>query len=138
MRAGHYKDYADFCRKTDWMEPDYGPDRSELCEKWIEDWQEDNKVKELDKNTEDILVKFFEKIVYHGYRDDCSNCADWSLTEIKDSLLEWYLNNHHEMENQFGNLIREIQRRDLKDKREETETLKKSRLLYSKQTGSCI
>ena len=120
------------------MEHDYDPDKWDLYEEWIDDWQKDNKVKELDKDTEDILVKFFDKIVYPNYFYGNSNCADWTLEEIKDNLLKWYLENHGKLENQFGNLIREVQRRNLKDKCEETETLKNSRFLYTKQTGSCI
>ena len=34
MKAGNYKDYADFCRQTDWMEPeDNSPSKDELYEK---------------------------------------------------------------------------------------------------------
>lgn len=135
MLAGNWKSYADFVSKTDYMEPEY-PDRNELCEEWIEQWE--NEHEKADEDTGDILEKFFEKIVYPCYDDSGSNYVDWTLEEIKDKLLEWYSKNHHEMETQFGNLIREVQRRDLKDKCEETETLKKSRLLYSNQTGSCI
>ena len=139
MKAGNYKDYADFCRQTDWMEPeDNSPSKDELYEKQIESWKENNEVKELDKGTEDILEKFFDKVVYHEYFDDCPNCADWSLEEIKDKLLEWYMDKYEKLIDQFGYLIREVQRRDLKDKCKETETLKNSRLLYSNQTGSCI
>ena len=137
MKAGNWKDYADFCRQTDWMEPeDCGPDKEEMWEDWIKSWEDT--FGKTNKETEDILWDFFDKVVYHEYFDDWTIYSDWSLQEIKDKLLDWYLNNHHEMETQFGNLIREVQRRDLKDKCEETETLKQSRLLYMKQTGSCI
>lgn len=137
MRAGNYKDYADFCRQTDYMEPEYNsPSKDELWEEWIKSWEDT--FGKADKETEDILWKFFEKIVYHEYFDNWTIYSDWSLQEIKDKLLEWYMDKYEKLINQFGNLIRENQRRDLKDKCEETETLKKSRLLYTNQTGSCI
>ena len=139
MKAGNWKNYQEFVSATDWMEPeDNSPSKDELWEQWIDDWKDYNEVKELDKDTEDILEKFFDKVVYHEYFDDCSNYADWSLEEIKDKLLKWYMDKYEKLIDQFGYLIREVQRRDSKDKCEETETLKNSRLLYSNQTGSCI
>ena len=134
MLAGNWKSYQDFVSRTDYMEQEY-PDRNELCEKWIEQWEDEHE--KADEDTGAILEKFFEKIVYPNY-DDSSKCTDWTLEEIKESLLDWYLKNYHEMENQFGNLIRDVQRNNLINKFEETEVLKQSRLLYMKQTGSCI
>lgn len=139
MKAGNYKDYADFCRQTDWMEPeDNSPSKDELYEQWIEDWKKDNEKEELDKDTENILENFFNKIVYRDYFDGTSNYADWSLDEIKDKLMNWYIENYEKLVNQFGNLIRDVQRKNLINKTEETEVLKQSRGLYTTLTGSCI
>jgi hypothetical protein len=139
MKAGNYKDYADFCRQTDWMEPeDNSPSKDELYEQWIEDWKKDNEKEELDKDTENILENFFNKIVYRDYFDGTSNYADWSLDEIKDKLMNWYIENYEKLVNQFGNLIRDVQRNNLINKTEETEVLKQSRGLYTTLTGSCI
>ena len=135
MRAGNYKDYADFCRQTDYMEPeDNSPSKDELWEQWIEAWEKDNEVTDVDKNTEDILYEFFDKIVYHNYVDGNSNYANWSLEEIKEKLLDWFIENYNKTIEQLGNLIRDVQR----NRYEETEVLTKSRHLYSNLTGSCI
>ena len=132
MKAGNYKDYQDFCRQTDWMEPeDNSPSRSELFEMWIEKWEEEHG--KADKESEEILWNFFDKIVYKNYVDDNCSYVDWTLEEIKDELLDWYIVNHDKLINQFGNLIRDIQRNKY-----ESEILTTSRLLYTNQTGSCI
>lgn len=113
--------------------PEYNePDKSELFEDWIEDWEECNG--KSDKDTENILEEFFDKIVYPDYFDENTNCSDWSLQEIKDKLLDWYITNYNKAINQLGYLIRDIQRKG----EEENEVLKRSRLLYIKQTGTCI
>ena len=88
--------------------------------------------------TENILENFFNKIVYRDYFDGTSNYADWSLDEIKDKLMNWYIENYEKLVNQFGNLIRDVQRNNLINKTEETEVLKQSRGLYTTLTGSCI
>lgn len=135
MRAGNYKDYADFCRQTDYMEPeDNSPSKDELWEQWIEAWEKDNEVTDVDKDTEDILYEFFDKIVYHNYVDENSNYADWSLEEIKEKLLDWFIENYNKTIEQLGNLIRDVQR----NRYEETEVLTRSRQLYTNLTGSCI
>lgn len=135
MIAGNWKSYADFVSKTDWMEPDYdSPSKDELWEQWIEDWEKDNEVTDVDKDTEYILYEFFDKIVYHDYFDGNSNYADWSLKEIKEKLLDWFIENYNKTIEQLGNLIRDVQR----NRYEETEVLTKSRHLYSNLTGSCI
>ena len=132
MVAGNYKDYQDFCRKTDWMEPeDNSPSRSELFEEWIEKWKEEHE--KVDDETEEVLWKFFDKVVYKDYEDDGCNYVDWTLEEIKDKLLNWYIVNYDKLINQFGCLIRDIQRNEYK-----SEILTTSRLLYTNQTGSCI
>ena len=137
MKAGNWKNYQEFCSATDWMEPeDCGPDEEKMWEDWIKSWEDT--FGKADKETEDVLWEFFDKIVYHEYFDSWTIYSDWSLQEIKDKLLDWYITNYDKTIQQFGNLIREVQRRDLKDKCEETETLKQSRLLYTSQTGSCI
>jgi hypothetical protein len=121
------------------MEPeDNSPSKDELYEQWIEDWKKDNEKEELDKDTENILENFFNKIVYRDYFDGTSNYADWSLDEIKDKLMNWYIENYEKLVNQFGNLIRDVQRNNLINKTEETEVLKQSRGLYTTLTGSCI
>jgi len=137
MVAGNWKSYQDFVSRTDWMEPeDCGPDKEDMWEDWIKSWEDT--FGKADKETEDILWKFFDKIVYHEYFDDWRIYSDWSLQEIKDKLLDWYLKNYHRMENQFGNLIRDVQQNNLINKVEETEVLRQARLLYTEQTGSCI
>ena len=136
MIAGNYKDYQDFCSKTDWMEPeDNSPSRSELFEMWIEKWEEEHGELDwhVDDEAEKVLWKFFDKIVYKDYRDDSSNYVDWTLEEIKEKLLDWYIVNYGKLINQFGCLIRDIQRNKYK-----SEVLTTSRVLYTKQTGSCI
>jgi hypothetical protein len=132
MVAGNYKDYQDFCRQTDWMEPeDNSPSRSELFEMWIEGWEIEHET--ADKDTTEILQEFFNKIVYKDYEDGSCNRKDWTLKEIKDELLDWYIENYDKLINQFGNLIRDIQRNKY-----ESDVLTTSRQLYTKQTGSCI
>ena len=138
MKAGNYKDYADFCRQTDWMDPhcDNSLDKGELFEQWIENWEDEHGTP--DKEAEEILNSFFDKIVYPDYFDGNSNCIDWSLDEIKEELMNWYLENYEKLINQFGNLIRDVQRNNLINKSEETEVLKRSRGLYTTLSGSCI
>lgn len=134
MRAGNYKDYADFCRQTDYMEPeDNSPSKDELWEQWIDDWEKDNEVTDIDKDTEDILYEFFDKIVYHNYSEGNSNYADWNLEEIKEKLLDWLIENYDKVINQLGNLIRDVQKNNY-----ESDVLKQSRHIYTNQTGSCI
>lgn len=135
MLAGNWKSYQDFVSRTDYMEPeDNSPSKDELWEQWINDWKEDNEVTDVDKDTEDILYEFFDKIVYHDYFDGNSNCADWSLDEIKAKLLDWLIENYDKAIEQLGNLIRDVQR----NRYEETDVLTRSRQLYTKLTGSCI
>ena len=137
MKAGNYKDYADFCRQTDWMETeDCGPDKEGMWEDWIKSWEDT--FGKADKETENILNDFFDKVVYHDYFDDWLIYSDWSLHEIKDKLLDWYITKYDEMKNQFGNLIRDADRYNSINKLEQSEVLKKSRLVYTSQTGSCI
>lgn len=113
--------------------PEYNePDKSDLFEGWIEDWKECNG--KADEDTENILEEFFDKIVYPDYFDGNTNCSDWSLQEIKDNLLDWYITNYNKAINQLGYLIRDVQKKC----EEENEVLKRSRLLYIKQTGTCI
>ena len=133
MLAGNWKSYQDFVSRTDYLEREYNePDKEGIWEKWIEDWEETNG--KADKETEDILWEFFDKVVYPDYFDDNTNCSDWSLEEIKNSLLNWYITNYDKAINQLGSLIRDVQRKG----GEENEVLKQSRLLYINQTGSCI
>ena len=137
MRAGNYKDYADFCRQTDWMEPeDCGHDKEEMWEDWIKSWEDT--FGKADKETEDVLWEFFDKIVYHEYFDNWLIYSDWSLEEIKEKLLDWLIVNYDKAIEQLGYLIRDTQRNNLINKHEETEVLKQSRFLYADQTGSCI
>jgi hypothetical protein len=132
MLAGNWKSYQDFVSRTDWMEPeDNSPSRSELFEEWIEKWKEEHG--KADKESEEILWNFFDKIVYKNYVDDGCSYVDWTLEEIKDELLDWYIVNHDKLINQFGNLIRDIQRNKY-----ESEVLTTSRVLYTNQTGTCI
>jgi hypothetical protein len=140
MKAGNWKNYQEFCSATDWMDPhcDNSLDRGELFEQWIEDWEFNNEATDIDENTEEVLNSFFDKIVYPDYFDGNSNCADWSLNEIKEELMNWYLENYEKLINQFGNLIRDVQRNNLINKSEETEVLKRSRGLYTTLSGSCI
>lgn len=133
MLAGNWKSYQDFVSRTDYLEREYNePDKEDIWEKWIEDWEETNG--KADKETEDILWEFFDKVVYPDYFDGNTNCSDWSLEEIKNSLLDWYITNYDKAINQLGNLIRDVQRKG----GEENEVLKQSRHLYINQTGSCI
>ena len=137
MKAGNYKDYADFCRQTDWMEPeDCGPDKEEMWEDWIKSWEDT--FGKADKETEDVLWEFFDKIVYHEYFDNWLIYSDWSLEEIKGKLLDWLIVNYDKAIEQLGYLIRDTQRNNLINKHEETEVLKQSRFLYTDLTGSCI
>ena len=137
MKAGNYKDYADFCRQTDWMEPeDCGPDKEEMWEDWIKSWEDT--FGKADKETEDVLWEFFDKIVYHEYFDNWLIYSDWSLEEIKEKFLDWLIINYDKAIEQLGYLIRDIQRNNLINKQEESEVLKQSRFLYTDQTGSCI
>lgn len=133
MKAGNWKNYQEFCSATDWMEPDYdSPSKDELWEQWIEDWKKDNEVSDVDKETEDILYEFFDKIVYHDYFD--GNYANWKLEEIKEKLLNWLIENYNKTIEQLGNLIRDVQR----NRYEETDVLTRCRQLYTNLTGSCI
>jgi hypothetical protein len=132
MLAGNWKSYQDFVSRTDYLEEYNEPDKEDIWEKWIEDWEETNG--KADKETEDILWEFFDKVVYPDYFDGNTNCSDWSLEEIKNSLLDWYITNYDKAINQLGNLIRDVQRKG----GEENEVLKQSRHLYINQTGSCI
>ena len=128
--AKSYQDIPPDPKYENWV------DENELYEDWLEDWEDEHG--KADGDTQEILWQFFDKVVYHDYYEGNTNCSDWSLEEIKDKLLEWYIKNYHEMETQFGNLIREVQRNNLINKSEESEVLKKSRLVYINQTGSCI
>jgi hypothetical protein len=132
MLAGNWKSYQDFVSRTDYLEEYNEPDKEDIWEKWIEDWEETNG--KADKETEDILWEFFDKVVYPDYFDGNTNCSDWSLEEIKDKLLDWYITNYDKAINQLGCLIRDVQRKG----GEENEVLKQSRHLYINQTGSCI
>lgn len=132
MLAGNWKSYQDFVSRTDYLEEYNEPDKEDIWEKWIEDWEETNG--KADKETEDILWEFFDKVVYPNYFDGNTNCSDWSLEEIKNSLLDWYITNYDKAINQLGNLIRDVQRKG----GEENEVLNQSRHLYINQTGSCI
>lgn len=137
MRAGNYKDYADFCKQTDYMEPeDNSPSKDELWEGWIKSWEDT--FGKADKETEDVLWEFFDKIVYHEYFDNWLIYSDWSLEEIKKKLLDWLIVNYDKAIEQLGYLIRDTQRNNLINKHEETEVLKQSRFLYADQTGTCI
>ena len=134
MLAGNWKSYADFVSKTDWMEPYYdSPSKDDLCEDWIERWMKDNEVYDIDKETEDILWDFFDKVVYRDYDDSSSNRVDWTLEEIKEYLLDWYIKNYDKVIKQLGYLIR-----DVKKNKYESDVLKQSRQVYTNQTGSCI
>jgi hypothetical protein len=134
MLAGNWKSYADFVSKTDWMEPDYdSPSKDDLWEDWIERWMKDNEVYDIDKETEDILWDFFDKVVYRDYDDSSSNRVDWTLEEIKEYLLDWYIKNYDKVIEQLGHLIRDVQKNKY-----ESDVLKQSRHVYTDQTGSCI
>ena len=133
MLAGNWKSYQDFVSRTDYLEREYNePDKSDLWEDWLADWEECNG--KADEDTTEVLDKFFDKIVYPNYYYGNTNCSDWSLEEIKDSLLDWYITNYDKAINQLGNLICDVQRKG----GEENEVLKQSRHLYINQTGSCI
>ena len=134
MLAGNWKSYQHFVSATDWMEPDYNsPSKDDLWEGWIEGWMKDNKVAEVDKETEDILWDFFDKVVYRDYDDSSSNRVDWTLEEIKEYLLDWYIKNYDKVIKQLGYLIRDVQKNKY-----ESDVLTQSRHVYIDQTGSCI
>ena len=134
MIAGNWKSYADFVSRTDYMEPeDNSPSKDELWEQWIDNWKKDNEVADVDKETEDLLYEFFDKIVYHDYFDGNSNYADWNLEEIKEKLLNWLIENYDKVVDQLGYLIRDAQRNNY-----ESDVLKQSRHIYTDQTRTCI
>lgn len=137
MKAGNWKNYQEFCSATDWMEPeDCGPNKEEMWEDWIKSWEDT--FGKADKETEDVLWEFFDKIVYHEYFDNWLIYSDWSLKEIKEKLLDWLIVNYNKAIEQLGYLIRDTQRNNLINKHEESDVLKQSRFLYTDQTGTCI
>ena len=133
MKAGNWKNYQEFCSATDWMDPycDGSPSKDDLYEEWLKVWVDEHG--EPDKEAEDILWDFFDKVVYKDYDDSSSNRADWTLEEIKEHLLKWYIENYDKIINQLGNLIRDVQKNNY-----ESDVLKQSRHIYTNQTGSCI
>ena len=134
MLAGNWKSYQHFVSATDWMEPDYSsPSKDDLWEDWIESWMKDNEVADVDKETEDVLWDFFDKVVYRDYDDSSSNRVDWTLKEIKEYLLDWYIKNYDKVVEQLGYLIRDVQKNKY-----ESDVLTQSRHVYIDQTGSCI
>lgn len=134
MLAGNWKSYQHFVSATDRMEPDYNsPSKDDLWENWIESWMKDNEVADVDKETEDVLWDFFDKVVYRDYDDSSSNRVDWTLKEIKEYLLDWYIKNYDKVIKQLGYLIRDVQKNKY-----ESDVLTQSRHVYTNQTGSCI
>ena len=132
MLAGNWKSYQHFVSATDWMEPeDYGPDKEEMWEDWIKSWEDT--FGKADKETEDVLWELFDKIVYHEYFDNWLIYSDWSLEEIKEYLLDWYIKNYDKVVEQLGHLIRDVQKNNY-----ESDVLTQSRHVYIDQTGSCI
>ena len=133
MKAGNWKNYQDFCSATDWMDPhcDDSPSKNDIYEEWIEKWEDEHGT--ADKEAEDILWDFFDKVVYRDYDDSSSNRVDWTLEEIKEHLLNWYTENYDKVIEQLGYLIRDVQKNKY-----ESDVLTQSRHVYTNQTGSCI
>lgn len=133
MKAGNWKNYQEFCSATDWMDPhcDDSPSKNDIYEEWIEKWVNEHETP--DKEDEDVLWDFFDKVVYRDYDDSSSNRVDWTLEEIKEHLLNWYTENYDRVIEQLGYLIRDVQKNKY-----ESDVLTQSRHVYTNQTGSCI
>lgn len=133
MKAGNWKNYQEFCSATDWMDPhcDDSPSKNDIYEEWIEKWVNEHGTP--DKEDEDVLWDFFDKVVYRDYDDSSSNRVDWTLEEIKEHLLNWYTENYDKVIEQLGYLIRDVQKNKY-----ESDVLTQSRHVYTNQTGSCI
>ena len=86
MKAGNYKDYQDFCRKTDWMEPEF-KDSSDYFDDFIADWMKGKGVKDVSDEDYDVIKKYWYKFC-DGNSDHEEFAVNYSIEQMKEELEE--------------------------------------------------